>query len=49
MVQKERGINMYICVECRKEMLCDKNGVGANFGGVMSMREIDLNVQIVEK
>jgi DNA-directed RNA polymerase subunit RPC12/RpoP len=24
---------MYICVDCRKEMLCDKNGVGANFGG----------------
>jgi len=23
---------MYICVGCRKEMLCDKNGVGANFG-----------------
>jgi len=23
---------MYICVECQKEMICDKNGVGANFG-----------------
>ena len=24
---------MYICVPCRKEMLCDKNSVGADFGG----------------
>lgn len=23
---------MYICVPCRKEMVCDKNGVGADFG-----------------
>lgn len=23
---------MYICVECQKEMRCDKNSVGANFG-----------------
>lgn len=23
---------MYICVECRKEMQCEKNGVGADFG-----------------
>ena len=23
---------MIICVSCRKEMICDKNSVGANFG-----------------
>jgi len=23
---------MYICVQCRKEMRCEKNGVGADFG-----------------
>jgi len=23
---------MYICVRCRLEMRCDKNGVGADFG-----------------
>lgn len=23
---------MFICVKCRKEMRCDKNGVGADFG-----------------
>lgn len=23
---------MYICVPCRKEMRCDKNGVGADWG-----------------
>jgi len=23
---------MIICIECKKEMRCDKNGVGANFG-----------------
>ena len=23
---------MHICVKCRKEMHCDKNGVGADFG-----------------
>ena len=23
---------MLICVKCKKEMLCDKNGVGADFG-----------------
>jgi DNA-directed RNA polymerase subunit RPC12/RpoP len=23
---------MIICVNCRKEMRCDKNGVGADFG-----------------
>lgn len=23
---------MIICVSCRKEMICDKNGVGADFG-----------------
>lgn len=23
---------MYICVQCRKEMICHKNSVGANYG-----------------
>ncbi len=23
---------MYVCVKCRREMICDKNGVGAQFG-----------------
>ena len=23
---------MYVCVECRYEMRCDKNGVGARYG-----------------
>ena len=23
---------MIVCVECRREMFCDKNSVGANFG-----------------
>lgn len=23
---------MYICVPCRKEYVCDKNGVGIDFG-----------------
>ena len=23
---------MKVCVQCQKEMICDKNGVGANFG-----------------
>jgi DNA-directed RNA polymerase subunit RPC12/RpoP len=23
---------MYICVGCKKEMVCDKNSVGADFG-----------------
>jgi len=23
---------MYICVDCRRQMRCDKNGVGADFG-----------------
>jgi len=23
---------MYICVECKQEMTCDKNGIGADFG-----------------
>lgn len=23
---------MYICVSCRREMLCEKNAVGADFG-----------------
>lgn len=23
---------MYVCVGCKKEMKCDKNGVGADFG-----------------
>lgn len=23
---------MYICVSCKREMRCDKNGVGADFG-----------------
>ena len=27
-----RGGAMYICVGCRREMVCDKNGVGADFG-----------------
>ena len=23
---------MYICVECKSVMICDKNGIGADFG-----------------
>lgn len=29
---KNKGMNMIICCKCQKEMRCDKNGIGADFG-----------------